>query len=307
MGIYERDYYRKEGPSFLGSIRPWGQVCKWLIITNVVAFVIQVLTRQPPTIDNPFGRSPFTDWLALDVPDLLHGQVWRLLTYAFLHDPDNLWHIAFNMLLLWWFGTELEDKYGPREFITFYLLGAVAGGVGFSAGYLTHLNGPGCYGASGAVTAIMVLYAFHFPSRVLYLLGILPMPVWAFVALQVVQDLYGLLGPRNPQNIAFTGHLGGAVFGFLYYQWGGSFMNLLPDFQGWARQRNRPKLRIYREAEAAAPEPVPTPAGPEVDEQLEAKLDDVLVKVQRFGMNSLTEAERQILMRGSEAYRKKRT
>ena len=316
MGIYDRDYYRKEGPSFLGTITRWGQVCKWLIIINIIAYVIQLLTRQQVHVEfarelgirPPMGPSPFTEWLLLNVPDVLTGQVWRLLTYAFLHSPDNLWHIVFNMLFLWWFGTEVEDIYGHKEFLAFYLFGALAGGAGFTLGYLTNLNGSGCYGASGAVTAIMVLYACHFPSRIIYFFGIVPIPIWAFVGFQVVQDIFGLLGGRNDSNVAFMGHLGGAAFGFLYYQWGGRVLNLIPDFQGWARQRNRPKLRIYRdEAGLADPEPVPTPAGAEIDEQLEAKLDAVLVKVQRFGMNSLTEAERQILLKGSEVYKKKRS
>src|SRR5262245_17511006 len=115
MGIYDRDYYRREGPSFLDHITSGGKVCKWLIAINIVAFILQLLTRRadiPVELEGVFrqlgadfpGRSPFTDALDLDVKAVMHGQVWRLLTCAFLHAPDSIYHILFNMLFLWWFG-----------------------------------------------------------------------------------------------------------------------------------------------------------------------------------------------------------
>src|SRR5437870_1573047 len=121
MGIHDREYYRREGPGFLDSLTPRGNVCKSLIALNVV---LSVGLR---------GTSPFTEALLLDVPDVLHGQFWRVLTYAFLHSEQNVYHILFNMLFLWWFGSDVEDLYGPREFLTFYLVSAVAGGLAFVA------------------------------------------------------------------------------------------------------------------------------------------------------------------------------
>src|SRR5262245_21570323 len=112
MGIYDRDYYRRDGPSFLGAITRHGMVCKWLILLNGICFVVQLLTRFRP-IDslNLWVPGPFTEALWLDVPKVLDGQVWRLLTYAFLHDTGGILHILFNMLFLWWFGSDVEDLY----------------------------------------------------------------------------------------------------------------------------------------------------------------------------------------------------
>src|SRR5689334_25323067 len=107
MGIYDREYYRRESPSFLDR----GQVCKWLIGINIVCFILQLVTR-PHGFPQAGGTDPITDWFVLDVDAVLHGQVWRLLTYAFLHDPQGLYHILFNMLFLWWFGSDVEDIYG---------------------------------------------------------------------------------------------------------------------------------------------------------------------------------------------------
>src|SRR6516164_4303448 len=99
MGIYDREYYRREGPSFLASFTERGRTAKWLILINVIVFVAQLLTKP---VDGS-GAGWLTDWLLLDPSAVLHGQVWRLVTYAFLHDPVSIWHIVFNMLFLWWF------------------------------------------------------------------------------------------------------------------------------------------------------------------------------------------------------------
>src|SRR5215471_12485183 len=102
MGIYDREYYRREGPSFLATVSQHGRICKTLILINVIVFLLQVFTEQS------IGAS-ITDLFALDTEAVQRGEVWRLLSFAFLHDPNSLWHIFINMLLLWWFGTEMED------------------------------------------------------------------------------------------------------------------------------------------------------------------------------------------------------
>jgi membrane associated rhomboid family serine protease len=122
MGIYDREYYRKETPSFLGSFTERGQICKYLIMVNVAFFILQIITLPQPEqrIAQPLSNGPFTDALQLDADAVLHGQVWRLLTYAFLHSPATFTHILFNMLFLWWFGSDVEDLYGPKEFLAIY-------------------------------------------------------------------------------------------------------------------------------------------------------------------------------------------
>jgi len=152
------------------------------------------------------------------------------LTYAFLHSEFAWTHLLFNMLFLWWFGSAVEDLYGPREFLAVYLTAAVVSGLAFVLGSLASPDlGKQCIGASGAVTAILVLCAVHYPTRVIYLFFMLPVPIWAFVAFSVAQDLFGLLGGHNDKNVAFTGHLGGAAFGLLYYKMHWRLLNLLPS------------------------------------------------------------------------------
>ena len=228
MGIYDREYYRREGPSFLGRIADRGRVCKWLIGINVAVFVIQYLSFSGNFVGIPV-LGHFTENFELSIPDVEHGQVWRLLTYAFLHDPNNPWHIVFNMLFLWWFGNEVENIYGGKEFLAVYLLAAVLGGIGFILSYYAHLT-YGIYGlgASGAVTAVMVLFALHFPKRIILLFFVLPVPAWLLVIISVALDLSGLLWGSN-EKTAFSVHLAGAAFAFVYYKSHVRLLSLLPQ------------------------------------------------------------------------------
>lgn len=309
MGIYDRDYYRREGPSFLAAITDRGKVCKWLILVNVACYVAQWLTLQHVREGGRLVEvlpGPFTEALILNVDAVLQGQVWRLLTYAFLHDTGSLWHILFNMLFLWWFGKDVEDLYGPREFLAVYLTSAVLGGVAFVLGHLAGYPGKYCLGASGAVTTVMVLCACHYPTRLIYFMFFLPVPIWLFVGFQVVQDVIGLIGPAT-SNTAFSVHLGGAAFAFAYYKLHWRIMNVLPSVGSWRRQRrSRARLRLYREDEPQTPVQVGVSAASDVDEQLEARMDAVLKKVADHGLESLTEQERNILLRASEAIRRKK-
>jgi membrane associated rhomboid family serine protease len=308
MGIYDREYYRRDGPGFLDSFTGEGRVCTWLIAINVSCWILQLISREP----GRGGGGVFTEAMAMQADLVLQGQVWRLLTYAFLHSPD-IWHILFNMLALWWFGRDLETIYGHREFLAMYLAAALLGGVGFTLAYMARLNGPGAYGASAAVMAVIMICACHDPRRTVLLFWILPVPIWFFAVFIVASDLMGLAGSPGRGRVAFSAHLGGAAFGVAYYYFQWRVLNLVPDVSGWFQRRSRPQLRLYREESEQEPVAMPEPAvvsrheSHDIDEQLEAKLDAVLAKMQQSGKESLTESERQVLLRASEVYRKRRT
>jgi membrane associated rhomboid family serine protease len=290
MGIYDREYYRREGPSALASFVEGGKVCKWLIAINIVCLLLQLVAGEP-----------FTEALILNVDKVLHGQVWRLLTHAFLH--GSFWHIFFNMLFLWWFGRDVETVYGHKEFLAFYLTSAVVAGLVYLLATLAGFHSGEALGASGAVTAVLILCALHFPRRIILLFFVLPVPIWAFALFAVAKDAFDFFG-RTPNGIATSAHLGGAAFAYAYYKLHWRLSTLWPSFQGWRRQRSRPRLRIHREEEV--PEPVGITARPAVDEHLEAEMDAILEKISRTGKESLTDKEREVLLRASEIYRNKR-
>jgi membrane associated rhomboid family serine protease len=310
MGIYDRDYYRREGPSYLGNFLERGVVCKWLIGINIVVYILQLLTRGDHGIASGF----VTDWLDLNVNAVCHGQVWRLISYTFLH--AGFWHILFNMLFLWWFGTDVEDLYGPREFLSFYLFGGLAGGVlftltslpGYFAGHLV----PGAVGASGAITAVMVLCAIHYPTKIIYVFFVLPVPLWLFAIGSVALDAFQMLS-RVQTPIAVACHVGGAVFAFTYYKAGIRLMNFMPSFGTGKERRAAARLHDYDEEEddrIQKPQPVSVaaPSTPSLDdEQLEAKMDAVLEKISRVGKDNITQSEKEVLLRASERLKKRRS
>ncbi|MCI0683824.1 MAG: rhomboid family intramembrane serine protease [Gemmataceae bacterium] len=298
MGIYDRDYYRKDGSSFFETIIPDGRVCRWLIGVNIVVFLLQLAFH--PTV---------VHWLRLDTTAVSQGQVWRLLTYAFVHDQGDVFHIVFNMLFLWWFGTDVEMIYGPREFLTYYLVSAFLGGAAFQAWAMAQGTQMLCIGASGAVTAVLLLCACHYPHRIILVMLVIPVPIWLFAVFQVGQDVYRVVG-RADSPVASVVHLAGAAFGLLYYKQQWRLSTWWPNWRAWrgARQPRASALRVYRpEPEKEAVSVAAASNVSEMNEHLEAKLDAVLEKVGRQGEASLTESERMILLRASEIYRRKRT
>jgi membrane associated rhomboid family serine protease len=301
VGLYDREYYRNDAAGFGRWAQPH-RMWQWLIVINVVVFILQLATRTDPRSI----EGPVTNWLELRPDLVLQGQLWRLLTSAFLHSQE--WqHIVFNMLALWWFGRGVEEIYGSREFLAMYLVAAAFSGLAFCGSeWLAHPNNPAAaIGASGAVTAVLVIYAMYYPRQTILVFFIIPMPIIVFVILYVVSDAIGLLGGRHGSNVAFAAHLGGALFGFLYFRQKWRVLNWWPSRMSMRPRRHfRPSLRVYREPNdddtaLASGEP----ARPS---ELEEQLDTVLEKVARLGKSSLTPRENEILLRASEIYKQRR-
>jgi rhomboid family protein len=309
MGIQDRDYYRNEGPSVLDSLMPSGLVCRWLIGINVAVFFFQALTASPDP--NTYGL--VDRWFQLDVYAVEHGQVWRLLTFAFLH--SGIMHIFFNMLFLWWFGSDVEQLYGRKEFLVIYLISAFLGGVAYEIWGLLQTDQVGpCVGASGAVTTMLILCALHFPRRIILVFGILPVPIWLFAMFSVAMDFLGLF---HATRVAVVVHLAGAVFAVAYYKLQHNVSEIVSGLMWWRNRGPRTRLKLFQ-PDPEREEPVAVSANSNsassstapasvVDEHLEAKLDAVLAKIAKSGKESLTQQEQEILQRASEMYKNRRT
>jgi membrane associated rhomboid family serine protease len=316
MGIQDRDYYRNEGPSIFDSLVPQGLVCRWLIGINIGVFFLQIVAQaaaRPQGGDlviGPPSAGVVTDWLILDVDAVLGGQVWRLITSAFLHSTDGyFFHLLFNMLCLWWFGTEVEQLYGRSEFLAIYLFSAFLGGVAFVLWGLTRVGNSYGLGASGAVTTMLILCALHYPRRVVYIFALMPMPIWLFAIFNVMRDALGILG-FGGGGVAFCVHLAGAAFAVAYYNWQRSIVGTLREFMWWKRPRARVRLKLFNpEPDKEEPVAVSANSAPQlaVDEHLEAKLDAVLEKIAKTGKDSLTTQEQEILKQAAEMYKRRRS
>jgi membrane associated rhomboid family serine protease len=318
MGIYDRDYVRREGSGLFGPILERGNICKWLIGITVVVFLAQVLTTPAPGRLGGERVSWITKTFILDADSVLHGQVWRLVTYPFVYSPASIWPILWGMLFLWWFGRDVDDIYGPREFLAFYFASVLLASLAYMAVALAagasgaHLTAPPYLGAGAPVAAVLVLCACHFPGRIIYIMLILPVPIWLVAVADVALDCYSFLnfvGPGEPMMALAAipaASLTAAGFAFLYYRQQWRVSTLWPDLQGWKRRLRRPRLRVYHEDEEPRA-PVRVPAGPPEDEdQLEARLDAILEKISRTGKDSLTDGERELLLKVSERIRRRR-
>ena len=209
---------------------------KILLGLNLGAYVLLTIDRTAHTY--------FMDqWLSLiPLAVTTGGEIWRLVTYLFLHGQSPL-HIMLNMLILWMFGPEIERVLGRRQFIFYYLLTGV--GAGLCSLAVTPFSPHAVMGASGAMYALLLAFALYFPNQYLLLFFFLPVKAKYLVAGTVVLELlFSLSGVQD--GIAHVAHLGGMVFGYLWLK----RRTLLPDLKyRWLRLRGwwyRRKFKVVR-------------------------------------------------------------
>lgn len=207
---------------------------KILIIVNVVVWFLGQVVLEGLILK----RSVFSNLFSL-VPEQVFygGYLWQLVTYMFLH-TSQVTHILFNMLMLWFFGSELEMKWGRRFFLTYYFVTGIGAaviytvanviaswylGVGLSGLILPVM------GASGAVFGLLLAYGMTFGERVIYFLMMFPMKAKFFVLIMGFVELASLIQTRERgAEVAYLAHLGGIIAGYLFlkgrmawqkYQW----------------------------------------------------------------------------------------
>jgi membrane associated rhomboid family serine protease len=289
MGFSDRRYYRPEpSNSFL---QEWTGVLT-IIVANIAVWVANLLGA------NEF---PVNRFLALegDLPQHLL-KAWELVTYGFVHDSQNPWHLVFNMLALWFFGREVEEIMGRAEFFRFYMTAIVLAGLAWlvSVQVGQPLQAPRMFlvGASGAVMAVLAVFIWYFPRQTVLLWGVLPVPAWALGILYFVSDVQGAAAGGG--NVAHVAHVAGAIFGLLYAWRGwqlGDLTNVLATFR-------RRRMRVVRpDDDTLSPRRPPAPPrdASRLDADLQQEVDRILEKISRSGESSLTSAERETLTQAS--------
>jgi len=188
-------------------------VVKRLMIANVVVFFLTLLV----------GRGFMFDWFAFQ-PTEIFFRPWGVFTYMFLH--ADIYHIMFNLFALWIFGQAIENLWGSKRFLIYYLLTGIGAAIihMFVGGYFTYT-----LGASGAVFGILLAFGMMFPDRYIMLL-IPPIPVKAkyFVTFYGLFELFNGLSMPN-SGVAHFAHLGGLAVGFVLIKYWGLKK---PDYYG---------------------------------------------------------------------------
>lgn len=150
--------------------------------------------------------------------------MWQLFTYMFFHALSPF-HILFNLLMLWFFGSELEKHWGAKFFTIYFFTTGIGAAIVYcaSVGLYAVLTGAQAplvipvMGASGALFGLLVAYGIVFSERTIYFMGLFPMKAKYFAMIAAGLDLSSLLTTGFAgSEVAYLAHLGGALVGFLF-------------------------------------------------------------------------------------------
>ena len=206
-------------------------VVKNLLIINVLLFIATGVLNSPPFNIN------LTNILGLHYWESNLFKPWQIVTYMFMH--GNIPHILFNMFAVWMFGSHIENRWGSKRFLNYYLL------TGLGAAFLHYLifhfyTLPGIpsqvysntypltayeyflqnsvvVGASGSLFGILLAFGVLFPNTLLYLYFAIPIKAKYFVIGYGLIELFSGISNNPGDNVAHFAHLGGMLFGLLIF------------------------------------------------------------------------------------------
>ena len=173
--------------------------------------------------------------------------IWQLVTYLFLH--GGVWHLLFNMLTLWMFGTPLERDWGTRQFLKYYFICGIGAGVcDVLLNALMGNWGTSTIGASGAIYGLLLAFGVCYPNQTVLMNFLFPIKAKYMVMIYAAIELWMSVGVNN--GVSNIAHLGGMVVGFVYLKSRLPNMRLrLPDWRGayrqWKLQRAKKKFQVY--------------------------------------------------------------
>ncbi|MCU7490050.1 MAG: rhomboid family intramembrane serine protease [Bacteroidota bacterium] len=294
----ERDYYR---PTGFGGFSFFPPVIKNLLIINVVVFLVTNLILSSVSVDGVIASDKINQYFAL-MP-LGHGFfIWQLITYQFLHGSFS--HIFFNMFALWMFGMEIENLWGSKKFLIFYLVCGIGGGLAhlLLSPVIADMMAP-TIGASGAIYGVMIAFAMMFPDRYIFIYFLIPVKAKYLIAFLVVLEF---LSAGDMSLVAHLAHIGGAVVGFAFIlldsRSGFSLRNIFSSYKKpysprQAQFRRRPFINNdekvvdadYYEINKKEENPI-----------TQEEIDRILDKISQSGYQNLTEREKKILFEASK-------
>src|SRR5437660_5953318 len=236
---------------------PFTRTVKTLIGINVAIYFLTLLlaiSHQDAGVSAIYGT------LSLIPREVVHGHIWQLVTYSFIH--GGFFHIFFNMLTLWMFGSSLEQHWGRRQFTEFYffcVLGAALVTVllSYAGGQVLHLypTTP-TLGASGGIYGLLLAFGWLFGEQEIYMFP-LPFRIKAkyMVAVLILIALAGALGDPSGSGIANIAHLGGLFFGYAYlkflprrgfaFAFSEGFYGMRNSYHRWQRRCAAGNIQVY--------------------------------------------------------------
>lgn len=294
-------------------------VTKNLLIINTLAFLGMLTLNRTTGID-------LNDLLGLHFFMASNFHIYQLVTYMFMHGGWE--HIILNMFMLWMFGAVVEQVWGAKRFLFYYIFCGIGAGVMqeiaqfFSVYFMlnaqqpfpftesfaimsqisTQLNGLTTVGASGGIYALLLAFGMLFPEQKMFIIPI-PIPIkakWMIIGSIVIELFSALAAPGD--QVAHLAHLGGMVFGFFLIR----YWRRHPDYD-YADNRgtqlfNEMRAKWDRHARKQDPRPSESTRydNPDWDynakkQALQEETDRILDKIRKSGYDSLTKEEKQTL------------
>lgn len=305
-------YYRPRG---FGGFSVFPPVIKNLLIINGVVWLLQLVMENVMFGDYPawyilykwFALNPLT---GTDPAGFSYNfQVWQLVTYQFMH--GGFGHILFNMFALWMFGMEIENMFGGKKFLIFYLTAGVVAGI-FHLILSPMIAGTVAYtiGASGAVYGVLIAFALFFPNRYIFLWFLIPVKTKYLIGFLIITEF--LFVDSAGSNVAHIAHLGGALAGFLFIMFdknsnvelknifrrssfgsGNTFGSSSPKFQNPFRKKST-------DIEEATYYDLNNQSKDDKDSISQEEIDKILDKISQSGYQNLTSREKKILFEASK-------
>jgi membrane associated rhomboid family serine protease len=254
-------------------------------------------------------------WLALNTFDL-NFQPWQLVTYQFLHAVKDgagniiFSHILFNMFALWMFGAEIENTWGSKKFLIYYLA------CGTGAGLLQLLLSTTSLtvGASGSVFGVLIAFALMYPDRPIYLYFLIPIKAKYLIGFLVILEFL-TVNSGSSDGVARFAHLGGALTGFLFILFDKTIHIPLKDrFKSISRPSSfnrksssfkspnytNPAFKRRKQKDETDVEDAEFYEIKEDETISQEEIDRILDKISQSGYKNLTEREKRILFEASK-------
>ncbi len=245
------------GTSMTLSLPPFTKAVKWLIIINAAIYFGLLLLAIPARS----AADAISVYGSLIPAAVLHGYVYQIVTYAFLH--GSIMHILGNMFVLWMFGSQIEMDFGTRQFLEFYFWCVIGAALITIAVSYTGLLGVTpmmrTIGASGGIFGIYAAFGMIHGEQEIMLF---PLPfqmkakyfVWILVLVTLALSL-SAAGGSHGESIAYSAHIGGLLFGYIYlkfmprrglrFLFSERYYGTRNAYYKWKRKRAARKFEVY--------------------------------------------------------------
>jgi membrane associated rhomboid family serine protease len=285
-----------------------------LVAANLVVFALQFLTSRTFDLVGWGAFIPYNGFAKFEL--------WRFVSYMFLHDPRSMFHIFFNMFALWMFGPRIEEIWGRRIFLIYYFVCGIGGALLYGAFSILGMDArTEMIGASGAVYGLLLAFGVTYPNQIILLFFIIPLrakyAVLVFGGIELMSAMAS--ASRGGGQIAHLAHLGGMAFGWLFLLWAtGGRLGRIPRVPPWGHGRRaageygrsprrdaslsgwwrawRTRLRI----KVVDGKRQTRGGNGEVSLADRERVDRILEKISREGLKSLTDEEQDVLRRASK-------